>query len=150
MNDRIVLKASWELDLLRRSNRLVAETLAALSERVKPGVTTLELDRFAESSLVGRGAKPAFVLGADNLDLGQALQALYDFFWHEFCDVYLEASKAQLTDPKRKEQTRRILLHVLANSLKLLHPFTPFITEEIYSHLPIKDKTMLIVENWPK
>src|SRR3990170_7533148 len=60
MNDRIVLKASWELDLLRRSNRLVAETLAALSERVKPGVTTLELDRFAESYLLARGAKPAF------------------------------------------------------------------------------------------
>jgi len=86
----------------------------------------------------------------EKFQFGQALQALYDFFWHEFCDVYLEASKAQLTDPKRKEQTRRILLHVLANSLKLLHPFTPFITEEIYSHLPIKDKTMLIVENWPK
>jgi methionyl aminopeptidase len=60
MHDRIVLKAPWELDLLRRSNRLVAETLAALSERVKPGVTTLELDRFAESYLLARGAKPAF------------------------------------------------------------------------------------------
>jgi methionyl aminopeptidase len=54
------LKAPWELDLLRRSNRLVAETLAALSERVKPGVTTLELDRFAESYLLARGARPAF------------------------------------------------------------------------------------------
>jgi methionyl aminopeptidase len=60
MHDRIVLKAPWELDLLRRSNRLVAETLAALSERVKPGVTTLELDRFAESYLLARGARPAF------------------------------------------------------------------------------------------
>src|SRR5574341_367672 len=60
MHDRIVLKAPWELALLRRSNRLVAKTLAALTERVKPGVTTLELDRFAESYLVGRGAKPAF------------------------------------------------------------------------------------------
>jgi len=60
MHDRIVLKASWELDLLRRSNRLVAETLAALSDRVKPGVTTLELDRFAESYLLARGARPAF------------------------------------------------------------------------------------------
>jgi methionyl aminopeptidase len=60
MTDRIVLKAPWELELLRRSNRLVAETLATLAERVKPGVTTLELDRFAESYLVGRGAKPAF------------------------------------------------------------------------------------------
>jgi len=60
MNDRIVLKAPWELELLRRSNRLVAETLAALAERVKPGVTTLELDRFAESYLLAQGARPAF------------------------------------------------------------------------------------------
>ncbi len=60
MHDRIVLKAPWELDLLRRSNRLVAETLAALSDRVKPGVTTLDLDRFAESYLLTRGARPAF------------------------------------------------------------------------------------------
>jgi methionyl aminopeptidase len=60
MNDRIVLKAPWELQLLRRSNRLVAETLQALSERVRPGVTTLDLDRFAESYLLAQGATPAF------------------------------------------------------------------------------------------
>lgn len=60
MRDRIVLKASWELDILRRSNRLVAETLQALEHRVRPGVTTLELDRLAESYLRGRGAEPAF------------------------------------------------------------------------------------------
>jgi len=60
MHDRIVLKAPWELALLRRSNRLVAEALQALAERVKPGVTTLELDRLAESYLLARGARPAF------------------------------------------------------------------------------------------
>jgi methionyl aminopeptidase len=60
MNDRIVLKASWELQILRRSNRLVAETLQALAQRVEPGVTTQELDRFAESYLLAHGARPAF------------------------------------------------------------------------------------------
>jgi len=60
MNDRIVLKAPWELALLRRSNRLVAETLQALAQRVRPGVPTLELDRFAESYLLAHGARPAF------------------------------------------------------------------------------------------
>jgi methionyl aminopeptidase len=60
MNDRIVLKAPWELQLLRRSNHLVAETLQALAGRANPGVTTLELDRFAESYLLAQGAKPAF------------------------------------------------------------------------------------------
>ncbi len=60
MTDRIILKASWELDVLRRSNRLVAETLQALGARVVPGVTTLELDHFAEAYLEARGARPAF------------------------------------------------------------------------------------------
>jgi methionyl aminopeptidase len=60
MQERIVLKASWEMELLRRSNRLVAETLAALTPRVRAGVTTLELDRFAEAYLLERGARPAF------------------------------------------------------------------------------------------
>jgi methionyl aminopeptidase len=60
MNDRIVLKAPWELALLRRSNRLVAETLTALAQQVKAGVTTLELDRFAEQYLKTHGARPAF------------------------------------------------------------------------------------------
>src|SRR5574342_189786 len=60
MHDQIVLKSPWELELLRRSNRLVAETLAALTPRVLPGVSTLELDRFAETYLLERGARPAF------------------------------------------------------------------------------------------
>jgi methionyl aminopeptidase len=60
MTDRIILKAPWELELLRKSNRLVAETLAELAPRARPGVSTLELDRFAEAFLVARGARPAF------------------------------------------------------------------------------------------
>ncbi len=60
MRDKIILKAPWELEILRRSNRLVAETLQELARRVKPGTTTLELDRFAETFLRDRGARPAF------------------------------------------------------------------------------------------
>jgi len=60
MTDRIILKAPWELELLRKSNRLVAKTLAELASMVRPGVTTLELDRFAEAFLQARGARPAF------------------------------------------------------------------------------------------
>jgi len=60
MNDRIILKAPWELEILRRSNRLVAETLRELAGRVAPGTTTLELDRAAEAFLRARGATPAF------------------------------------------------------------------------------------------
>ncbi len=60
MRDKIILKAPWELEILRRANRLVAETLQELARRVRPGVTTLELDRFAEAYLRERGARPAF------------------------------------------------------------------------------------------
>jgi methionyl aminopeptidase len=60
MHDRIVLKAPWEVELLRRSNRLVAEALAELAKRAQPGVSTRDLDRFAEAYLLERGARPAF------------------------------------------------------------------------------------------
>jgi valyl-tRNA synthetase len=87
-----------------------------------------------------------------NFQFGQAARRLYHFFWHDFCDKYIEASKSKIHNPKsktEKENTEKILLYVLSTSLKLLHPFLPFITEEIYQKLPLKDKKMLIIENWP-
>jgi len=81
----------------------------------------------------------------ENFRFGQAAETLYKFFWHHFCDYYVEESKKQ-NDLK----TKKILLYVLFNSLKLLHPFMPFITEEIYQKLPIKNKKKcLMVETWP-
>ncbi|OHB24369.1 MAG: hypothetical protein A3J67_05410 [Parcubacteria group bacterium RIFCSPHIGHO2_02_FULL_48_10b] len=77
----------------------------------------------------------------EKYEFGQALHTLYDFYWHNFCDIYLEESK--------KELNADVLLHVLSESLELLHPFMPFITEEIWGKLPIKNKKMLIVESWP-
>jgi len=79
---------------------------------------------------------------------GQALHELYDFFWHDFCDKYIEMSKAQIANSKSQKNTQEILLYVLTNSLKLLHPFMPFITEEIWRQLPTKNKKLLIIENW--
>lgn len=83
----------------------------------------------------------------ENFRFGPAARKLYDFFWHDFCDLYIEKSKSQ----KDKKNTQKILLYVLLTSLKLLHPFIPFITEEIYQKLPIKNKKKsLIIEDWPK
>ena len=82
----------------------------------------------------------------ENFRFGKSAHKLYDFFWHDFCDVYIEKAKIQ----KDKKNTQKILLYVLLNSLKLLHPFIPFITEEIYQKLPIKNKKRsLMVEEWP-
>jgi len=75
---------------------------------------------------------------------GRAARRLYEFFWHDFCDVYIEKAKKQ-----DNEKTKKILLYVLLNSLKLLHPLIPFITEEIYQKLPIKNKKKcLMIEEW--
>jgi len=83
----------------------------------------------------------------ESFRFGPASRKLYDFFWHDFCDVYIERSKLQ----KDKKTTQKILLYVLLNSLKLLHPFIPFITEEIYQKLPIKNKKKcLMIEEWPR
>ncbi|KKU91633.1 MAG: Valine-tRNA ligase [Candidatus Jorgensenbacteria bacterium GW2011_GWA1_48_11] len=82
----------------------------------------------------------------ETFEFSKALRGLYDFFWHDFCDTYLEKSKAQLQDEKTSESTKQILNLVLRESLKTLHPFLPFVTEEIWSHLP--DKNLLIVTEW--
>ena len=86
----------------------------------------------------------------EKYDFGQALHELHNFFWHEFCDVYIEKSKIQLTTHDLQPATNEILLYILSESLKLLHPFMPFITEEIWSKLPTEDKKLLIVESWPE
>ena len=86
----------------------------------------------------------------EKYEFGQALHALHDFFWHDFCDIYLEASKKQAEDENLRENTAIILISTLAGSLKLLHPFIPHITEEIWSAMPDGKKNLLIIESWPR
>lgn len=82
----------------------------------------------------------------ENFHFGQASHNLHDFFWHKFCDEYIEEFKKQ----KPKTESYKALLYTLLTSLKILHPFIPFITEEIYQKLPIKKKKKcLIIEEWP-
>ncbi len=74
----------------------------------------------------------------------EAAHALYDFIWHDLADKYIEYSKDKETD-----DVKTVLSHTLLTCLKLLHPFMPFFTEEIYSNLPLKNKKGLLVEDWP-
>lgn len=85
----------------------------------------------------------------DKFEFGQALHDLYEFFWHDFCDKYIEASKLQMSDINLKDNTQKILFYILSTSLKILHPFIPHITEEIWSKIPLKNKSALIIEKWP-
>ncbi len=87
----------------------------------------------------------------NNYDLGIALDKIYSFIWNEFCDWYIEMVKPRIysDDEKTKIQVSYVLNHILASSLKLLHPFMPFITEKIYSHLIIFGTEDLIIAEWP-
>ena len=84
-------------------------------------------------------------------EIGIAAEKIYDFTWNVFCDWYIELVKPRLygDNAKLKESAISVLIYTLTNVIKLLHPFMPYITEEIYSYLPNKND-MLINETWPK
>jgi valyl-tRNA synthetase len=75
---------------------------------------------------------------------------LYHYFWHTFADIIIERSKKKIADGVNIESAKYILVSQLTTLVKALHPFMPFVTEEIWSLLPIKDKNLLMVTAWPK
>ncbi len=87
----------------------------------------------------------------EKYELGIAVQKLYDFTWDVFCDWYIEISKSRLSgeDNKAKNTARSVLLYVYNGILSLLHPFMPFITEEIWQSIPHKGEALVVAE-WPK
>jgi valyl-tRNA synthetase len=88
----------------------------------------------------------------EKYDLGEAARVLYEFIWNEFCDWYIELSKPSLygkEDEKRRKTVQYVLWYVLSNTMKLLHPFMPFITEGIWQHLPHKGETIML-QQWPQ
>ncbi len=87
----------------------------------------------------------------ESYEMGVAAQKLYDFIWDTFCDWYIELTKARLNgeDADAKEQAQQVLCHVLTQILKLLHPFMPFITEEIWQALP-HEGDFLMLQSWPE
>ncbi len=89
----------------------------------------------------------------DKFELGIAVQKVYDFIWDEFCDWYVELAKYRIyhaeEDPAAADCVLWVLKTVLGQALKLLHPFMPFITEEIYSAL-VPEEESLMMSEWPK
>lgn len=87
----------------------------------------------------------------EKFEFGIALQKLYEFIWDEFCDWYIELVKPRLYDKESETrlEAQYVLNHALGSSLKLLHPFMPFITEEIYLHL-INDDESIMISKWPE
>ena len=125
--------------------------------------------RFALGNLEGTPAKPEslepvdrWILGRlrvtevavraayEGYDMQGACQALYRFFWDEVCDWYIEISKARLADEDTRATPQWVLLTVVGAFLTMLHPIMPFVTEELWSYLPIEDKAELLLGGtWP-
>ncbi|KXH87300.1 valine--tRNA ligase [Sporosarcina sp. HYO08] len=87
---------------------------------------------------------------ADKYEFGEVGRALYNFIWDDFCDWYIEMAKLPLygEDEAAKKMTRSVLAHVLDNTMRLLHPFMPFITEEIWQNLPHEGESITVAA-WP-
>ena len=87
----------------------------------------------------------------DRYELGMAVQKLYDFIWDVFCDWYIEICKSRLNgdDEKAANTARAVLIHVFNGTLALLHPFMPFITEEIWQSMPHSGEALMVCK-WPE
>ncbi len=87
----------------------------------------------------------------EHFELGIAVQKLYDFLWDEFCDWYIEISKIRLNSGSEEaaQSARRVLVWVMSSTMQLLHPFMPFITEEIWQALPHEGPTIM-TSHWPE
>ncbi|MDR1412957.1 MAG: valine--tRNA ligase [Actinomycetes bacterium] len=108
-------------------------------------------DRWILSRLAGLAGKVSD--GIDGFEFGEVARLLYDFFWNEFCDWYIELAKARLNgSAEQRAEVQQVLLYTLDQSLRLLHPIMPFITEEIWRKLPLDrsaDGAMLLRAAWP-
>ncbi|MFS6835644.1 class I tRNA ligase family protein, partial [Staphylococcus aureus] len=124
-----------------------------LSEWVQKNRTTFHpinqwiIERFEQ-------AVQGTVSGYENFKLNESANEVYTFVWNEYCDWYIEFSKALLNEPKTKAETQGVLLYVLESMLKLAHPMIPFVTEEIYSQLPARPgnekNSVLMMQEFPK
>ncbi|WP_151736665.1 valine--tRNA ligase [Paenibacillus tengchongensis] len=87
----------------------------------------------------------------DAYEYGETGRLLYNFIWDDLCDWYIEFAKLSLygENASAKAKTQSVLAYVLDRTLRLIHPFMPFITEEIWQHLPHEGKTIMLAE-WPK
>ncbi len=92
----------------------------------------------------------------EEYELGESVRLVYEFLWNDFCDWYLELSKYYLyrgagiaASRERRRRTRGVLIYILGGVLRLLHPFMPFLSEEIWHYLPDR-KTALVVAPWPQ
>jgi valyl-tRNA synthetase len=127
--------------------RFVLTSIEGMDTENAPELTSEDEDRLAQlentiSEITEDIEKYRFYLAGEKL---------YHYFWHTFADVIIEDSKPRLfgEDEKSKASAQWMLWMIFTNMMKALHPFMPFVTEEIWGMLPIKNKKLLLIEKWP-
>jgi len=123
-----------------------------------PAGQLAKLDRYRELSMADKWILSrlnrtieAVTKALDNYRFNEAEGLVYDFFWHDFCDWYVEMVKPQIiarSAEREAQSTEEILIHVLENSLKLLHPFMPFVTEAVWQN--IRERESIMTASWPE
>ena len=102
--------------------------------------------------IISRFEETAFNVNKElnNYRFNEAAKAIYEFTWNDYCDWYVEIAKIRLygDDPKKADTARAVLIHVLKGILTLLHPYSPFITEELWSYFKTKNEKDLIISPW--
>ncbi|MBE6975413.1 MAG: valine--tRNA ligase, partial [Ruminococcaceae bacterium] len=135
---------------LWNASRYVQMNLAEDTANCLPAAEHLEIaDKWVLSKLNTLIAE--VTENMESYELGVAIQKIYDFIWDTYCDWYIELTKARLysEDADRKQTALQVLVYVLDQILRLLHPFMPFITEEIWQSIP-HEGDALIVAAWPE
>ncbi|HEY3426015.1 MAG TPA: valine--tRNA ligase [Negativicutes bacterium] len=136
---------------LWNASRFVLMNLEGFNSAVLPSPEQFTL---ADRWLLSRYTKTVneVTRNLERFELGEAARLLYEFIWNEYCDWYIEMAKARLynkEDVGGRTTAQYVLWHVLQNTLKLLHPFMPFITETIWQHLP-HEGVSIMVADWPQ
>ena len=135
---------------LWNASRYVMMNLAEDAKNELPATEKLEIaDKWVLSKLNTLIAD--VTENMEKYELGVAIQKIYDFVWDIYCDWYIEMTKARLfsDDAERKQTAIQVLVYVLEQVLRLLHPFMPFITEEIWQSIPHEGEALIIAQ-WPE
>ena len=137
------VKSSWNfINKLWNASRFVLMNIEDLSDDNidKNSLTLSDKWILTKKNLIIESIIPSM----EKYEFHNVGNELYKFIWEDFCDSYIELSKANMNT-----NTKKVLLNVLTDILKLLHPFMPYVTEEIYSMLPVKEKESIMITNYP-
>lgn len=149
--DETKIEAAW--NYLNKIWNITRYVLMNLGEDFTPTKIDVHHLNLASQSILTRLNHTIYMVdyNFDKYELGEAAKELYNFVWDDFASWYVEISKVDLgsTDLVNQQMTKNVLVYVLKCILKLLHPFCPFITEELYQALPHNENSIMIAE-WPK